>query len=63
MKDIIELLESLSSKYKFDEEDNKKCRELIYKLENGDQEITIIDENVKYPDPDELEGEEDNGDD
>lgn len=59
MQDLIELIEKLSSKYNFEEEDKEACRNLIFKLENGDPELTIIDENVEYKDPDEALEEED----
>lgn len=50
MQDIIELLERLSDKYNFDDEDKQACRELIFSLENGDEELNVIDEKMEYPD-------------
>lgn len=61
LQTLINLINELSEKYNFEEEDINQIQEALFAIENGDEELNMIPEDeVVFPDVEDYEdGEED----
>jgi len=61
LQTLINLINELSEKYNFEEEDINQIQEALFAIENGDEELNMIPEDeVVFPDVENFEdGEED----
>jgi len=61
LQTLINLINELSEKYNFEEDDINQIQEALFAIENGDEELNMIPEDeVVFPDVENFEdGEED----
>lgn len=61
LQTLINLINELSEKYNFEEEDINQVQEALFAIENGDEELNMTPEDeVVFPDVEDYEdGEED----
>jgi len=61
LQTLINLINELSEKYNFEEEDINQIQEALFAIENGDEELNMTPEDeVVFPDVEDYEdGEED----
>ena len=61
LQTLINLINELSEKYNFEEEDINQVQEALFAIENGDEELNMVpDDEVVFPDVENFEdGEED----
>ena len=55
MKEMVDLLNRLAEKYKFEEDDINDIRKIVFKIENGEDSLLNAEEEFKNPDGEDVE--------
>lgn len=48
LQELIDLMNEFSAKYNFSEEDINKIQEAVFKIENGDPDLTVTEEITEF---------------
>lgn len=55
MREMVDLLNRLAEKYKFEEDDINDIRKIVFKIENGEDSLLNAEEDFKNPDGEDVE--------